>query len=442
MMEKQRSRIDWLHEGDRNTAFFQAKARQRTKTNKITGLKRPDGSVCTNQESLAKNFYQQLFTAQTHSTPAEVVHCVPQKVTSAMNMMLDAPFTAEEVKKALFMMRPKKAPGPDGFSASFFQRHWQLVGNDVTKVVLNFLNSGDMPYIVNNTALVLIPKVKAPQDLTQFKPIVLCNVLYKICSKVIANRLRLVLDDIIPEEQSAFVPGRLVTDNVLVAYESIHYLSRKKGVTSACAVKLDMEKAYDRVEWSYLQSIMLKLGFSEGWVSRIMKCVESIRFSVRVNGHFSEMFLPSRGIRQGDPLSPYLFLICAEGLSCMFKNVGPNYLAKGVRVGIHAPWVSHLLFADDCLLFTQASANGARRLMDILQAYQAGSGQMVNIMKSAIFFSANRQDEVKIEVKQITGIAIEALSQKYLGLPTAVGRSTKESFEHIPTKIKNVVGVE
>jgi hypothetical protein len=124
----------------------------------------------------------------------------------------------------------------------------------------------------------------------------------------------------------------------------------------------------------------------------------------------------------------------------MFKNVGPNYLAKGVRVGIHAPWVSHLLFADDCLLFTQASANGARRLMDILQAYQAGSGQMVNIMKSAIFFSANRQDEVKIEVKQITGIAIEALSQKYLGLPTAVGRSTKESFEHIPTKIKNVMG--
>jgi hypothetical protein len=227
---------------------------------------------------------------------------------------------------------------------------------------------------------------------------------------------------------------------VLVAYESIHYLSRKKGVTGACAVKLDMAKAYDRVEWSYLRCIMLKLGFTDGWVDPIMKCVESAKFSVRVNGHFSEVFHPSRGIRQGDPLSPYLFLLCAEGLSCMLKYVGPNYLAKGIRVGIHAPWVSHLLFADDCLLFTQASANGARILMEILQAYQNGSGQMVNIMKSAIFFSANCQDEMKADVMEITGIGTEALSEKYLGLPTAVGRSTKEAFEHLPTKIKNVMG--
>jgi hypothetical protein len=104
-----------------------------------------------------------------------------------------------------------------------------LIGPDVCSVVLAFLNGGDMPSIVNNTVLVLIPKVKNPQDLSQFRPISLCNVLYKICSKVIANRLRLVLDDIISEEQSAFVPGRLITDNVLVDYESIHYLKRKKG---------------------------------------------------------------------------------------------------------------------------------------------------------------------------------------------------------------------
>jgi hypothetical protein len=161
-----------------------------------------------------------------------------------------------------------------------------------------------MPDIVNNTVLVLIPKVKNPQELSQFRPIALCNVLYKICSKVIANRLRLVLDDIISEEQSAFVPGRLITDNVLVAYESIHYLKRKKGVTGACALKLDMAKAYDRVEWGYLRSIMLKLGFSERFVNLIMKCVESVNLSVRVNGHFSDMFSPTRGIRQGDPMSP------------------------------------------------------------------------------------------------------------------------------------------
>lgn len=209
-----------------------------------------------------------------------------------------------------------------------------------------------MPTMVNETTLVLIPKVKNPQELAQFRPISLCNVLYKICSEVIANRLRLVLDDIISEEQSAFVPGRLITDNVLVTYENIHYLTKKKGKTGACAVKLDMAKAYDRVEWIYLCSIMIKLGFRESLVNLIMNCVETVCFSVRVNGHFSNAFSPSRGIRQGDPMSPYLFLICAEGLLSMLKYSGPLFLAKGIRVGIHAPWVSHLLFADDCLVFT------------------------------------------------------------------------------------------
>jgi hypothetical protein len=142
-----------------------------------------------------------------------------------------------EIKKALFMMRPNKAPGPEGFTAGFYQRHWDLLGCDITRAALDFLNGGTMPAVVNDTTLALIPKVKNPQELSQFRPIALCNVLYKICSKVIANRLHLVLDDIISEEQSAFVPGRLITDNVLVAYESIHYLKKKKGKTGACVVK-------------------------------------------------------------------------------------------------------------------------------------------------------------------------------------------------------------
>jgi len=182
------------------------------------------------------------------------------------------------------------------------------LGGDITRAALHlFLNGGSMPAAVNDTTLVLIPKVKNPQELSQYRPIALCNVLYKICSKVIANRLRLVLDDIISEEQSAFVPGRLITDNVLVAYESIHYLKKKKGKTGACAVKLDMAKANDRVEWAYLRSIVIKLGFHESLVNLIMTCVETVRFSVRVNGHLSNAFFPSRGIRQGDPLSLFFF---------------------------------------------------------------------------------------------------------------------------------------
>jgi hypothetical protein len=129
-----------------------------------------------------------------------------------------------------------------------------------------------MPDVVNNTVIILIPK-KELLELTQFQPIALCNVLFKICSKVIANWLRPVLDDIISEEQSAFVPGCLITDNVLVAYEHIHYLKKKKGKFGACAVK-DMAKAYDRVEWCYLHNVMLKLGFNLSLVNLIMKCVD------------------------------------------------------------------------------------------------------------------------------------------------------------------------
>lgn len=171
-----------------------------------------------------------------------------------------------------------------------------------------------------------------------------------------------------------------------------------------------------------------------------MKCVSSVSFSVRVNGVFSDRFIPSRGIRQGDPISPYLFLLCSEGLSCNVKNIGPLYVSRGVRVSRHAPWISHLLFADDCLIFTQATKRGADRVASILEAYNQGSGQLVNKQKSAIFFSPNCQQGNKDEVHTSLQIPNEALREKYLGLPTAAGRGASAAFDYVPARVRGFVG--
>ena len=187
--------------------------------------------------------------------------------------------------------------------------------------ILGFLNGGDLPVGFNDTSITLIPNLKNPQSITQYRPISLCPAPYKIGAKMITNRLKEVMDAVVGEEQSAFVPGRLITDNVVVAFESVHTMRRKmKGRNYTCAIKLDMHKAYDRVEWVFLKEIMLRLGFQESWVNFIMQCVSTVEYRVRFNSEETESFKPSRGLRQGDPLLPYLFLLCTEGLSALLSH--------------------------------------------------------------------------------------------------------------------------
>ncbi|KAK4385468.1 hypothetical protein Sango_2670800 [Sesamum angolense] len=164
------------------------------------------------------------------------------------------PYTTSEVTKALFQMAPLKSPRADRMSPILFQKFWSIVNSDVIACVLNLLNSHVMAPNLNDTRLVLIPKCKHPEYLSQFQPISLCNVIYKIASKTIANRMKSILDRIISPSQSAFVPGRLISDNILLAFELNHFLNSKtRGKQGWMALKLDVSKAYDKVEWSFLE---------------------------------------------------------------------------------------------------------------------------------------------------------------------------------------------
>uniref|UniRef100_A0A5B7BZB7 Reverse transcriptase domain-containing protein n=1 Tax=Davidia involucrata TaxID=16924 RepID=A0A5B7BZB7_DAVIN len=177
-----------------------------------------------------------------------------ERVTHSMNTSLLRPFTREEIYTALSQMHPTKVPGSDGMSALFFQKYWHIVGDQVTAAILDCLNGGSFLSKINFTHIVLIPKTQCPEDMAHFRPISLCNVVYKIVAKVLANRLKIVLPHVISESQSAFVPERLITDNVLVSYELNHYLKWKNwGKTGFVSLKLDMSKAYDRMECEYLK---------------------------------------------------------------------------------------------------------------------------------------------------------------------------------------------
>lgn len=366
---RQRSRHDWLKNGDKNTKFFHAKAKQREERNSIVSIVDGEGNNYVNEDQIVEAFvdhFENLFRSSQQVDVTPIIGKVQQRVSGDMCHMFGDPYTGEEVYEALLQMHPTKAPGPDGMCAFFNQKAWNYIGNDVISKVLEILNNGGDIKAINHTYIALIPKKKHYETPADYRPISLCNVMYKLVSKVLANRLKKVLPDIIHESQSGFVLGRLITYNILVAYECFHYLrKKKKGKATYLGLKLDMSKAYDRVEWVFLEEMIVKMGFPRAFIRATMSCVSTASFSILINGQPTRTFYPTRDLRQGDPLSPFLFILCAEGLSTLLRDAESKKEIHEVKIGKKVEPISHLFFADDSLLFIKANDEEVEKILDI-----------------------------------------------------------------------------
>lgn len=234
-----------------------------------------------------------------------------------------------------------------------------------------------------------------------------------------------------------------MTDNAILGFEAMHKIKNQKlGKLGLFAFKLDMSKAYDRVEWVFLREIMLKMGFENEWVTKIMNCVSSAPFSTIINGHPTGLTSPQRERRQGCPLSTYLFLFYTKGLTGLHNRVEHYGHIQGLKINRHAPPITHLLFADDCLIFTGAKTTKTAHLQHILKLYEDVLGQCINFQKSKIAFSPNTPITPKNTIRNSMGLELVYCYEKYLGLPAAISKNRKSVFEVIKESSKKSGGLE
>ena len=301
-------------------------------------------------------------------------------------------------------------------------------------LVQKIFEMGELDERLNRTNICLIPKMDRPESMTEFRPISLCNVGYKIISKIFSSRLKCILPKIISETQSAFAAERLITDNIMVAQEMFHALRTNPSCKEKyVAIKTDMSKAYDRVEWSFMEALLLKFGFDQQWVARIMKCITSVSYQVLINGEAKGLITPSRGLRQGDPLSPFLFILCTEVLISHIKQAERNKDITGIKIARGSPSTSHLLFADDSLFFCKAEQSQCEELVRIIDVYGKASGQQLNKSKSSVLFGSKVIASKKIDLKRSLGINKEGGMGMYLGMPESRRRfvDQRNKFFHL-----------
>ncbi|KAK3205341.1 hypothetical protein Dsin_019387 [Dipteronia sinensis] len=231
----------------------------------------------------------------------------------------------------------------------------ESVFDDLNKPLMESFKTGSFPIELNKTLIALVLKIPSLIDMTHIRLISLCNTTYKIISKVIVTRLTKLMHNLICPNQLAFVPGRQIQDNIIVAQEVLHKFKIMKGNKCLFSWKIDLSKAYDRLQWNFIREVIVEADLKGSFVDLIMWCVSTVRYRAVLNGEVTETFTPGCGIRQGDPLSPYLFVLCMEKLSHLINRRVHFGYWKCVKVSRGGPPISHLFFADDFILFGQGS---------------------------------------------------------------------------------------
>lgn len=346
---------------------------------------------------------------------------------------LTLPFSKEEIDAAVSSCASDKAPGPDGLNFRFIKSAWEIIKPDIYSMVEKFWESATLPHGSNVAFISLIPKKDFPNGFHDYRPISMVGCLYKIIAKLLARRIQLVIGSVISPFQSSFVKGRQILDGALIASEIIDSCKKKK--LPAVILKLDFHKAFDSVSWNFLEWSLSQMGFPLQWVKWIKACVNSASASILVNGSPTPPIKHQKGLRQGDPLSPFLFDIIAESLHLLFEKATSHHLWEGIEIAPGGLKISHLQYADDTIIFCPPNLEFLQNVKKTLILFHLASGLQVNFSKSSIM-GINVPDHLLDTMAENLLCARGSLPFLYLGLPIGGSTSQLSTWDPIIQKVE------
>ncbi|GKC55783.1 RNA-directed DNA polymerase, eukaryota [Tanacetum coccineum] len=327
----QKAKVKWSIEGDENTSFFHGMLNKKWSLLNIRGIM-VDGMWIESPNRVKGEFFHHFSSRfdKPDDRRAHIEMRYPKTLTCDQQVELESDVSNEEIKRAVWDCGTDKSPGPDGFTFGFYRRFWNLIENDVYDVVKYFFTYGVIPKGCNSSFIALILKILDANMVKDFRPISLIGSLYKIIAKIWANRLVGVLGDIVNEVQSAFIAERQILDGPFILNEVLQWCKMKRK--QSLIFKVDFEKAYDSVRWDFLDDILKKIGFGEKWCKWIQSCLRSSRGSIIINGSPTKEFQFFKGLKQGDPLSPFLFILIMESLHLSFQRVVDAGMFNGIKL--------------------------------------------------------------------------------------------------------------